>query len=290
MIWVTGAAGMLGRELCEALAAAGYDYAATDRELDILDPVAVLAYARERRPGWIVNCAAYTAVDRAEDEEALATRLNADGPAHLAAAARDIGARLLHISTDYVFAGDGTRPYLESDPVRPLGAYGRGKALGEAAALKAEPGAVILRTAWLYGRHGPNFVATMLRLMAERESLGVVADQRGSPTWARDLAAAIVAIVGRRGFPAGVYHYTNSGEASWYEFACAIQRLGLSLGLLTRPCLIKPLATSEYPTKAARPAYSVLSKDKIMAQGLRPPAWEDSLSLYLSALKRDKEL
>ena len=231
---------------------------------------------------WIVNCAAYTAVDKAEDESELCARLNAEGPENLGRLAAAIGARVLHLSTDYVFDGSGSRPYLESDPAQPLGTYGRTKAEGEARLLSAAPDSIVLRTAWLYGRHGPNFVATMLRLMKEREEIGVVADQAGSPTWARDLSGAIAAILSRPEPPAGIYHYTNSGETSWHGFAVEIERLGREAGLLARPCRVKALSTAEYPTKTRRPAYSVLSKEKIERTfGLRPPEWRESLKAHL---------
>lgn len=289
MIWVVGAAGMLGRELCDTLSRRKIPFVSSDREVDILDLVAIRLYITTNRPTWVVNCAAYTAVDRAEDEEALALRLNADGPANLARVTCDAGVRLLHLSTDYVFPGDSSRPYLESDLVQPTGAYGRTKAAGECAVQEISPDAVIVRTAWLYGKHGPNFVASMLRLMAERESLGVVADQRGTPTWARDLSEAICMIVKTPGFPAGIYHYTDAGETTWFDFAAEIQRLGIESGLLKCPCKVKPLRTTEYPTKARRPSYSVLSKDKISALGIAVPVWQHSLALYLDELKRIQE-
>lgn len=283
MIWVVGARGMLGTELCEVLAERGLEFTGSDREVDILDPGAISSFASGKAIGAVINCAAYTAVDKAEDEEALALRLNADGPENLARLCAALGARLVHVSTDYVFSGEAERPYRESDVVGPTGAYGRTKAEGERRVLATAPDAVVVRTAWLYGRHGPNFVRTMLRLMAERTEIGVVADQRGSPTWARDLARALAgAATDPRRVPPGIYHYTDEGETSWHGFALEIQRLGLELGLLARPCAVRPLATSEYPTKARRPAYSVLCKDKARAAGLVVPPWQESLRAHLS--------
>ena len=175
-------------------------------------------------------------------------------------------------------SGDGTRPYLESDPVDPQGAYGRTKAEGEALVSDLCPQNFIVRTAWLYGKHGPNFVYTMLRLMRERDSIGVVADQRGTPTWAFDLAEAIVAIIGASRPRYGIYHFTNAGETTWHEFADEIQRLGREYGLLDHDCAVNPLTTAQYPTKARRPAYSVLSKDKIIGlPALAVPEWKASL-------------
>ncbi|MFH2115461.1 MAG: dTDP-4-dehydrorhamnose reductase, partial [Spirochaetota bacterium] len=273
-------------ELASALAGAGLPTVGTDREVDILDPATISAFAAGKDIRWLVNCAAYTAVDKAEDEEALALRLNAEGPENLARLATAIGARLLHISTDYVFPGTADSPIPEDAPVAPQGAYGRTKAEGERRVMAAAPDSVILRTAWLYGRHGPNFVYTMLRLMKEREKIGVVADQHGTPTSASDLSAAIVHLVTKPELPAGIYHYTNAGATTWYDFACEIHRLGRSIGLLEGDCTINPLSTAEYPTKAARPAYSVLSKEKVQALGVQVPGWGESLAGFLGNMTK----
>ena len=281
MIWLIGDKGMLGTELAGLFAERGLPFVGSDRDVDILDPAALAAFAQGKDIRWIVNCAAYTAVDKAEDEEAFALRLNAEGPENIARICSAIGARLIHISTDYVFNGEGSSPYLESDAVAPTGAYGRTKAEGERRVLAALPGAVIVRTAWLYGRHGPNFVYTMLKLMKAKDEIGVVADQRGTPTWARDLSLAVADIATAQAFPAGIYHYTNAGETTWHAFAAAIQRLGLEHGLLEKPCRINALTTDQYPTKTRRPAYSVLSKEKALAAGIKVPAWEDSLRAFL---------
>ncbi|HOX12358.1 MAG TPA: dTDP-4-dehydrorhamnose reductase [Spirochaetia bacterium] len=289
MIWVVGDKGMLGQEIGGLLKVEGLKWVGSDREVDFLDPVALREFAKENSPSHIVNCAAYTAVDRAEDEEALALRLNAEGPENLAKLSVDFGARLIHISTDYVFSGDSSVPYTESEPVNPSGAYGRTKAEGERRILAVAPDAIIIRTAWLYGRHGPNFVSTMIRLMKERDSLGVVADQRGSPTWARDLAAAILQIVSIAEFPSGIYHYTNEGETTWHEFAVEIQKQGLEMGILNRSCPIRALRTEEYPTRAKRPRYSVLDKSKIRSFGVYVPEWRRSLYSYLSQLTMENE-
>jgi len=290
MIWIIGARGMLGTEVCRQLVAAGIAHVGTDRELDFLDPGALASFAGERAIEWIVNCAAYTAVDRAEDEGELCHRLNVEGPANLARLAASRGARLLHISTDYVFDGSGTRPYREDDPIGPTGVYGRTKAAGEAAVLGLCPASLVLRTAWLYGRDGPNFVLTMLKLMRQRESIGVVADQRGSPTWAADLARAILALVRAPSPRFGIYHFTDSGETTWHEFAREIHRLGREMGLLERDCRIEALTTAQYPTKAKRPAYSVLDKEKIGRDyGVVPPAWKESLSLFMDEIGDTKE-
>lgn len=278
---------MLGREVAEVFAAAGLAWIGTGRETSITEPEELARFAEGKDLPWIVNCAGYTAVDRAEDEPVSCHALNALGPENLGRLARKTGSRVLHVSTDYVFGGTADRPYLEADTVGPLGTYGRTKADGEARLSAAAPDSLILRTAWLYGRHGPNFVTTMLRLMGERERLGVVADQRGSPTWARDLARAIVAIITAAEAPGGIYHYTDGGETSRYEFSLAIERQGRAAGLLERPCLIEPLRTAQYPTKARRPAYSVLSTERITKTfGLSIPPWEESLATFIGELAK----
>ncbi len=281
MIWLVGDKGMLGSDLARAMESAGIAFAGTDREVSILDPEALSSFASGKRIDWIVNCAAYTAVDKAEDEEEAARRLNAEGPENLSRLASSIGARILHLSTDYVFDGKASRPYLEEDPVAPASAYGRTKAEGEERVRAACPRHLILRTAWLYGAGGPNFVYTMLRLMRAKERIGVVADQRGAPTWSADLAAAIVRILGAASTRFGTYHFAGGGETSWHEFALEIQALGRAAGLLARDCAVDAITSEQYPTKASRPAYSVLSKDAIIRDyGVEVPGWRDSLERF----------
>ena len=283
MIWLIGNKGMLGSEVAGLLGKKTFPWVGTDRELDITDPAAMAAFAVGKDIDWIVNCAAYTAVDKAEDENDLCARLNRDGPANIGALASEIGSAVIHISTDYVFDGSGSRPYTEDVPISPLGVYGKTKAAGECALREACPRSYILRTAWLYGRHGNNFVSTMLRLMRERTEIGVVADQRGTPTYAPDLAEAIVRILESGRTDYGIYHYTNSGESTWYDFARAIHDEARGNGILQRNCAIKPLTTDQYPTKARRPAYSVLSKDRIeRVFGIVPPPWRESLGKYIA--------
>ncbi len=285
MVWLIGNNGMLGAELSSGLTASGIEFLGTDRDVDILDPKALELFAAGKRIDWIVNCAAYTAVDKAEDEPGLCLALNADGPENIAKAASAIGAKLLHISTDYVFDGARSKPYLEDDPVSPVGVYATSKAGGEACVRERCPEHVIVRTAWLYGRHGPNFVYTMLRLMAAKERIGVVADQFGTPTYAADLAGAIVSILREPRTEYGIFHFTDLGETNWHLFALAIQKLGREAGILDRDCAIDALTTAQYPTKARRPAYSVLSKEKIIAAyGLDIPTWEESLSKFIMGI------
>jgi dTDP-4-dehydrorhamnose reductase len=285
MIWLIGNRGMLGTEVAEALAASGLESVGSDRDVDMLDPSALASFASGKGIEWIVNCAAYTAVEKAEDEAELCAALNEIGPENIAKAARAIGAKVLHISTDYVFDGSGRRPYLEDDPPAPIGVYGRTKAGGEARLRAVCPEHLILRTAWLYGARGGNFVLTMLKLMRAKEKIGVVADQRGTPTSAVDLAKAIASILRAPRTSFGTFHFTDLGETSWYEFALEIHRLGREQGLLERDCAIEALTTAQYPTKVKRPAYSVLSKEKIIsAYGLAIPEWRASLATFIKAI------
>jgi len=282
-VWLVGAKGMLGTEVSLAFQKAGIAHIATDAEVDFTDSETVDAWMARERPKWIVNCAAYTAVDQAEDEQALAHKLNARGPANLAAAAGPYGASLLHISTDYVFNGDLDRPYREDDITDPQSAYGRTKLAGEQALQDALEQHVILRTAWLYGHRGRNFVETMLRLMAERPELAIVDDQLGSPTNAADLAEAITKIVSHPEPTYGTYHFSGAGECTWYGFATEIYRQGRELGMITSECVLQPVTSDQFPQKAKRPSNSRLSKEKIGADyGIVPPQWEQSLKRYLT--------
>jgi len=287
---------MLGTELSGVLRSRGMDFRGSDREVDIRDPAALLRFARETPSqgagfDWILNCSAYTAVDKAEEEEEVARAINAVGAGNIAATAREIGAKVIHLSTDYVFRGDGDRPYLESDPMDPAGAYGRTKAEGERRVAAACEQHFIVRTAWLYGRHGPNFVYTMLRLMRTRDLVSVVADQRGTPTWTFDLANALADIAGKDSSKFGVYHFTNEGQTSWHGFAVEIQRLGRELGILARDCAVTPIGSDQYPSRVKRPSWSVLSKRKIAEQlAIVPPEWKASLRSFLSGIAGSQEL
>jgi dTDP-4-dehydrorhamnose reductase len=289
VIWLIGNKGMVGTELARSFEARGLAYVGTDREVDILDASALEAFASGKDIEWIVNCAAYTAVERAETEVSLAERLNAQGPENIAARAKTIGAKMLHVSTDYVFDGSGTRPYLESDPVVPLGVYGRTKAAGEERVRTQCPEHVIVRTAWLYGLYGPNFVYTMLKLMSSKDKIGVVYDQRGTPTYTADFASTIVSIICAPRTVYGTFQFTNLGETNWHEFALEIQRLGKKYGILQKECEVGALTTQEYGAKVARPAYSVLSKDKIMKEyGLTIPQWTDALDRHIRRIVEDE--
>lgn len=278
---VTGGRGQLGRSL-ESLAAEfpQHEFLFTDMpETDILDARSLARACREFRPGAVINCAAYTAVDRAESEPEAARALNALGPAIVAAAAKECGAAMVHISTDYVFGGATLRVPIAEDAVpAPLGVYGRTKAEGERAVAESGADAAIIRTAWLYSEFGNNFVKTMLRLSGQRDEVAVVADQFGSPTYAPDLARAIVAVVEHGISGTEIYHYTDSGCISWYEFACEIFRQA------GRATCVKPITSDEYPSAARRPLWSVLDKGRIEALGAAVPSWRDSLAVCLARL------
>ena len=299
MIWLIGSGGMLGKELAAMLASRGMQFIGTDREVDITDPESIDSFVTEKTKSgtidWIVNCAAYTAVDKAEDDIALCAKINAEGPANIARAASRIGARMIHISTDYVFDGKGTEPYTENDGTNPIGVYGRTKRDGEHAALAACLELYIVRTSWLYGIHGNNFVKTMLRLMNERDKVSVVNDQRGSPTWAYDLCDALVSIItkspkGTNAIPFGIYHFSNRGNITWYDFAGEIYRMGRKAGLIARECAVEPCTSDQYPSRVTRPAYSVLAKSKIeSALGIAIPEWDISLNRYLTLTKESSQ-
>jgi dTDP-4-dehydrorhamnose reductase len=277
---------MLGTELSLLLEKAGLPFTGTDREVDITEPAALAGFAEKQPFAWVVNCAAYTAVEKAEGDGENCRLINTIGAGNIARLARETGAGCIHISTDYVFDGSGKRPYTEEDATRPVGVYGLTKRDGEIRVLEENENSYIIRTAWLYGKHGSNFVQTMLRLMNERDEVKVVNDQRGSPTWAHDLASTIIAIIEavRNGktVPSGIYHYTDEGDITWFEFAKEIYRQGRDLGLITKDCEVTPCASADYPSKLKRPEYSVLDKTKIKrAMGIEIPVWNESLRRFL---------
>jgi len=275
-VLVTGAKGQLGRELVMLMQAGKFKQSfipACQQTLDITNAIAVKDYCRTNQPRAIVNCAAYTNVDNAEYEQEKAFAVNEKGPANLAASAASLDIPLIHISSDYVF--DGNRPgmYHEDDPTNPLGAYGLSKIAGENALLASRAKTVIIRTGWLYSRHGKNFFRTILTAACQKNHLHVVADQAGTPTYAKDLAEVILQILPRASQGFGqIYHYANEGVASWYDFAWAIVR---NAGI---DCTVLPIGSSEYPTPARRPMYSVLNKKKIrQAFDLSISHWMESL-------------
>ena len=283
MIWLVGKNGMLAKETAQIFLENGLDYCGTDIDVDITDIEQVKRFIDGKNFSHIVNCAAYTAVDKAEEDIEKAMSINGYGAANLAFAATSLNACLIHISTDYVFDGNTDIPLSEENPVNPLGIYGRTKLLGEySIELSALKNYFIIRTAWLYGKHGKNFVNTMLDLMNAKESIGVVADQWGSPTWTRDLANFITLIIKSNCDNYGTYNFSGEGKTNWYEFAKKIYEYGRENGLISKDCTINALTTEQYPTKAKRPKFSYLSKGKATEVfGITIAKWEESLQTYL---------
>ncbi|MCA2643259.1 MULTISPECIES: dTDP-4-dehydrorhamnose reductase [unclassified Microcystis] len=285
-VLLIGAKGQVGQELQLTLQSLGEVISIGREELDLTNSEKIGQLIREIHPDYLVNAAAYTAVDKAESEPELAYSINAKAPKIMAESAEKIKAKFLHISTDYVFDGRKNTPYLETDLTNPLGVYGQSKLRGEEEIKTVNSQAIILRTAWVYGSYGKsNFVKTMLRLGKEREELKVVVDQVGSPTWAKDIAAAITHLLINADNPAGIYNFTNSGVASWFDLTKAIFEEAKISGIPLKIQRVIPITTAEYPTPAARPAYSVLSGQKISQQlGYIPSYWRDSLKAMLNQL------
>lgn len=284
-ILLIGSNGQLGKELQNTLAS--YNIIAVARPtVDLAQPDSLRQLLKEIQPQLIINAAAYTAVDKAESEPELATAINATAPAILAEVAQQLEAFLIHISTDYVFNGQQSHPYQETDTTNPLNVYGKTKLAGEQAVRHKCDRHLIIRTAWVYGSYGNNFVKTMLRLGAEREEVRVVADQIGSPTWARDLAQAIALVIPQlKPEVAGTYHYTNSGVASWYDFARSIFEEAKHIGFPLKVQRVTGITTADYPTVAQRPAYSVLACERISkVLGTPRPYWRTSLRQMLAEL------
>lgn len=283
LIVVTGKNGQLGSEL--ALLAPSfnkqYDFLFADRSaLDLSSNDSIEAFCAKHKPAVVINCAAYTAVDKAETDRDAAYQINATAVGKLAAFCNAIHALFITISTDYVFNGNGTTPYLPSDATDPVNYYGESKAVGEQLAISNNPESIIIRTSWVYSRFGNNFVKTMLRLMRERPSLNVVGDQMGAPTYAADLASAIMHIVAQKAAGNkhnGIYHYSNSGNISWYDFAVAIGEISNST------CTINRISSIEFPTPAKRPHYSLMSCESMINDfNVEQPAWRDSLQVCLA--------
>jgi dTDP-4-dehydrorhamnose reductase len=295
-VWVAGAGGMLGSALVERLNELGVSLSPTGRELDVRDRSAVTSFAERERPTHVVNATGYTRVDDAEAEEDAAHATNALGAENLARAALQGGARFVHVSTDYVFDGSENEPYREDAARNPQSAYGRTKLDGERRVLgiaSADERAYVVRTSWLFGEHGRNFVATVLGLLATRNELRMVADQVGRPTYTRDLASVLLELAGVGGSntarAAGVYHFANHGVVSWHGFAVAIRELALELGFPVRARGVEPVTAAEFPRPARRPAYSVLDTARVEAAlGRSPRPFQSALRDYLENLKRSQ--
>ena len=282
-ILVTGANGQLGSEIKElAVHYPDFDFIFTDIADFPLDKTEeIIANFKRIQPDIVINCAAYTAVDKAEEDKVTADAINHLAIATLASLCRDSGAKLVHVSTDYVFDGTSPVAYKEDDEPNPRSVYGVTKLAGELACAKNCPESIIIRTAWVYSEFGNNFVKTMLRLMSERDTLSVVNDQIGSPTYAADLAQVILTILNSNKWEPGIYHYSNEGEISWYDFAMDIKTIG------QKSCEIKGIPASSYPTPAERPAYSLLDKSKITAvYGIVPVEYKISLGIMMERLER----
>lgn len=315
MIWLIGCKGMLGSEIAKLLDENKINWIGTDAEVDITsyealesfeNSVETASYMRQAQGHsdntikWIINCAAYTNVDKAEEDVEIAQKLNTEGPKNIARLARNIGAKLIHISTDYVFNGKYNQPYTEDMDKAPLGVYGKTKAAGEEAIQKEMNTYYIIRTAWLYGFNGKNFVYTMSKLMNNKDEIKVVNDQIGTPTCACDLAAVILRLIekadsaktffGKNSLPAyGIYHFTNADNGkgiSWFDFATEIYRLGHKFGKITKQCKVLPCTTQEFGASVERPAFSVLSKEKISKElKIKIPSWESSLEKFIKNSK-----
>ena len=309
MIWIIGCNGMLGTQVCRTLEEKNLSYTGTDSAVSILDYAALENFANGKDISFIVNCAAYTAVDKAESDADFARALNCDGVRNIARLAKKLSVPLIHISTDYVFDGTASSPIAENSPIKPIGVYGETKATGEKALQEETDDFYILRTAWLYGFYGKNFVYTIIRAMNARESVKVVADQRGTPTNCETLSNVILRIIQCRDSsaspqnderlpqnvvsttlnhqpPNGIYHVTDEGETTWFDFTKEIFAQGCEAGIITnKNCVINPCTTAEYAasgTPAKRPAYSVLSKAKIQKTlGITLPEWQESLKSFI---------
>jgi dTDP-4-dehydrorhamnose reductase len=281
-ILVTGSNGQLGSELKElASVYSPFQFVFLNREqLSITDKSSVEKIFDQYNPSYLINCAAYTAVDKAETEKELANEINGTAVGILATACKQYRTKLIHISTDYVFNGNATSPLKETDEVNPVNAYGASKLLGEKLAVENNPESIIIRTSWVYSFYGKNFVKTMIRLMNEKENIGVVNDQVGSPTYAADLAEAIMQIISSGKWQPGIYNYSNEGIVSWFDFANEIKRL------IGSSCMVNPLTTEQFPTPAKRPKYSVLDKTKIQqAFSIQLKNWKKSLKICIDKLK-----
>jgi dTDP-4-dehydrorhamnose reductase len=280
---VTGSNGQLGNELKElAPSLTGYEFLFLGKDdVSISDRSTLEKLFTTHHPAFLINCAAYTAVDKAEEEKQAALEINGTAVGNLAALCKQFGTNLIHISTDYVFDGNTAKPWIETDTAEPINIYGKSKLLGEELALQSNPNTLVIRTSWVYSSYGKNFVKTMIRLMQEKPSINVVNDQFGSPTYAADLAEVIVTIISSGKWVPGVYHFSNDGVTSWFNFAVKIKQL------TGAGCEVKPITTYQYPTPAQRPKYSVMDKRKIReVYGIELKPWDERLEACLAKLNR----
>ena len=279
---------MLGRDLAKKLKELDLDFIGSDREVSILEPEAIKAFAQQHKPDTIINCSAYTAVDKAEEDKEAAYAINQTGVSNVAKLAKELDIPLIHISTDYVFDGTSTTPLSEDAPTDPQGVYGASKLAGEEEIRKLCQKYFIIRTAWLYGQYGPNFVYTMMKLMNKFDSIKVVADQNGSPTWTKLLTGLIGTIQTSKSEAYGTYHLSGEGQCTWHGFAEEIYQLGREKGFISSECIINPCTSEEFPSPTKRPAYSLLNKHKVKDTfGYTIPTWQESLKSFLSEITLD---
>ncbi len=287
MVWLIGNMGMLGQQIEKLLLSQSIAYVSSDMDVDITDFSAVEKFTENKDLKWIINCAAYTAVDNAEDDKEKAFAINATGPENLAKISSAKKVKLIHISTDYVFPGTEDRALNENDITGPVSVYGKTKLDGETKIIENTKSYFIIRTAWLYGKYGNNFVYTMLALMNNRNELMVVNDQVGTPTYAKDLAELIFQIIRRDSELFGIYHFSNEGRISWYDFAIEINRQGLADGIIQNDCRINKCESSQFPTKAVRPNFSLLSKEKVKKElSIVVNDWKVSLTAFFTENKK----
>ena len=289
MIWLIGHKGMLGSKVLHYLKKARMPSIQSDIEIDITSAQALSEFVRNKTIDWVINCSAYTAVDQAEDEKDLAYQINAEGVSNIASICKSINAKLIHISTDYVFDGNKTTPYVENDPTNPIGVYGESKLEGDLNLMKTLGRYFIVRTSWLYGENGNNFVASMLKFFKDRSQLTIVNDQHGCPTYTEDLAQFILHIVTADSQDYGVYHFSNENQTTWYQFTLKIFEFARKYHLIDKMIEILPITTDQYPTKATRPKYTVFTKEKVKNTfNIEIRTWEEALEEYISKMTTAK--
>jgi len=282
MIWLIGNKGMLGTEMELVLKANFLSFFSSDKEIDVSDADSLRSFVKDRSVAWIINCSAYTAVDKAEDEADLAFKINAKGAENIATLAQEIGSKIIHISTDYVFDGLKNGAYFEEDQPNPVTVYGKSKLEGELKLKKRCQRSFIFRISWLFGLYGPNFVKTMLRLMSEKEQIRVVSDQWGSPTYTKDFVDLALKLIKKNSELYGIYHFSGEGKTNWFEFAQYVYNRAFEKKIITNKVSIHPIKTSDYPTKAKRPLDSYLSKEKTKKTfDFSVPFWQKSVDHFL---------